>query len=100
MVTFPDGDTATKTVNVPITDDQTYEGDETVTLCLSGTTINVVGCSGANATLTIVENDVPNISARDARVAEPDVRHYADVLYGKSQRGSGGSGERQLRDGR
>jgi CSLREA domain-containing protein len=71
VVTFADGDTAIKTVPVPITDDSVFEGNETVNLCLSSTTINVSGCVGTNATLNIIENDALNISARDARVAEP-----------------------------
>ncbi len=71
VVTFADGDTAIKTVNVPITDDSTFEGNETVNLCLSATTINVSGCTGTTAVLNIIDNDTVNISARDARVAEP-----------------------------
>ena len=35
-INFADGDAVSKTFNVPITDDSTWEGDETVNLSLSG----------------------------------------------------------------
>jgi CSLREA domain-containing protein len=65
-VTFNDGDTADKTVDVTVNDDSTYEADETVNLTLSGTTINRplqngpdFVASGSAATLTITNDDAP-----------------------------------------
>ena len=59
-VTFADGDTAEKTVTVPITDDMAQEPDETVNLTLSNPTGGAI--LGTNtATLTIVGNDVPTV---------------------------------------
>jgi CSLREA domain-containing protein len=85
-VTFNDGETS-KTVNVPITDDSVYEGDETVSLALSSTTTNTPGAriahgvrnapgaptsvGGLAATLTINENDAPPaFSVGDAQQSE------------------------------
>ena len=54
---WTDGDTATKTLSVPILDDSTYEGNETFTVTLSG----VVGASlgsPSTTTVTIQENEV------------------------------------------
>jgi CSLREA domain-containing protein len=66
-VTFADGDTADKTVDVSVTDDSTYEHDETVNLSLGGTTVNrplsqnspQTPVGGTSATLTITSDDAP-----------------------------------------
>ena len=65
-VTFDDGDTADKTVDVTVNDDSIYEAAETVNLSLSGTTINRplqngpdFVASGSSATLTITNDDAP-----------------------------------------
>jgi CSLREA domain-containing protein len=66
-VAFTDGDTAEKTVDVTITNDSTYEHDETVGLSLGGTTVNSPlfqnspqeSVSGTSATLTITSDDAP-----------------------------------------
>jgi hypothetical protein len=47
------GDASSKTFTVPITDDSTFEGNETVSLTLTGTPLG----APATATLTIVDND-------------------------------------------
>lgn len=52
---WADGDSANKTFAISITDDVTYEGDETVSLTLSNVVSATLGTSGA--TLTITEND-------------------------------------------
>ena len=57
-LTFADGDTS-KTFSVSITDDSTYEGNESLTVSLSNATGGAsVGTPGV-ATVTIVENDPP-----------------------------------------
>ncbi len=76
-VTFADGDTANKTIDIPVTDNMVYEGNETVNLSLSSTTVNVVN-GGANplaAVLTIVENDAqPTLSIDDVTFTGADSR--------------------------
>jgi len=59
-VSFANGDTANKTVNVPILDDTTFEGNETVNLALSSPTGGATLGSPSTATLTIVDNEAPN----------------------------------------
>jgi CSLREA domain-containing protein len=78
-VTFADGDTADKTVDVTVNDDSTYETDETVNLSLSGTTVNRPGIGSGpsvssvvtSATLTITNDDAPpSLSIDDVTRAE------------------------------
>jgi CSLREA domain-containing protein len=61
VVTFADGDTADKTVTVPITDDTMQEPDETVNLALTNPTGGAALGSPNTATLTIVDNDLPTV---------------------------------------
>ena len=56
-VSFADGDTTSKTVNIPILDDGSYEGHETVALALGTVTGGATLGSPNAATLTILEND-------------------------------------------
>ncbi|WP_455209182.1 Calx-beta domain-containing protein [Kaarinaea lacus] len=56
MLTFPDGVT-TQTITVPIVDDATFEGNETVLVSLSSVTGGVNLGTPATATITILEND-------------------------------------------
>jgi CSLREA domain-containing protein len=58
-VTFADGDTADKTVTIPITDDTAQESDETINLSLGNPTGGATLGSQTTATLTILANDVP-----------------------------------------
>ncbi|MDT7605283.1 MAG: hypothetical protein QOF61_3280, partial [Acidobacteriota bacterium] len=79
-VTFTDGDTTPKTINVSINNDNIYEGNETVNLSLSATTVNLVGKATphaafapvTSATLTIQDDEaVPSFSINDVIVSEP-----------------------------
>ncbi|MFB2918052.1 choice-of-anchor D domain-containing protein [Aerosakkonema funiforme] len=56
-VTWADGDTAPKIINVPVLDDKLVEGNETVYLTLSEPTGGVTIGQQNNAILTIVDND-------------------------------------------
>ncbi|HJR07106.1 MAG TPA: Calx-beta domain-containing protein [Pyrinomonadaceae bacterium] len=87
-ITFNDGETGMKTVNVPILDDNVYEGDETVNLSLSGTTVNIAGqrslvSSGTqNAVLTITDAaDTPAISINDVFVSEPPAAGTSNAVF-------------------
>ncbi|MDH3815301.1 MAG: carboxypeptidase regulatory-like domain-containing protein, partial [Acidobacteriota bacterium] len=55
-INFTDGDAVAKTFNVPITDDSTWEGDETVNLSLS-TPVGATLGTPSSAVLTITEDD-------------------------------------------
>jgi Calx-beta domain len=56
-VSFASGDTANKTVSVPITDDTSVEGNETVKLTLSNPTGGATLGNPSTAVLTITDND-------------------------------------------
>jgi Calx-beta domain len=59
LVNFANGDTAAKTVTIPIVNDTLVEGNETVNLSLGSPTGGAtIGAQNA-ATLTIVDNDIP-----------------------------------------
>lgn len=60
-MTFADGDTAEKTVTVPITDDPAQEPDETINLVLTNPTGGATLGTPNTATLTIDANDVPTV---------------------------------------
>ncbi|HMC69403.1 MAG TPA: Calx-beta domain-containing protein, partial [Mycobacteriales bacterium] len=76
-VSYADGESGTKTINVPINDDTTYEGDETVSLSLTATTLDAppppASPAQSTATLTISENDAaPTLSIDDVTHNEGD----------------------------
>lgn len=55
-VSWADGDTANKTVNVPLIDDRLVEGTETVALSLSAVTNAIIG-TVSTATLSILDHE-------------------------------------------
>lgn len=69
-IVIPAG-SASATLAVNVIDDSIYEGNETVTVTLAATANYAVGAAGT-ATVTIVDNDKPNVSivATDAAAAE------------------------------
>ena len=62
-LSWPDGDTSNKTFSIPIINDSSYEGDETVNLMLSNPTGGTTLGSQSTAVLTIVEDDPSNYIA-------------------------------------
>jgi hypothetical protein len=56
-LSWANGDNATKSFSVSITDDSTYEADETFTMTLSGSSGGASVGSPGTATVTIIEND-------------------------------------------
>jgi hypothetical protein len=56
-VSFANGDSTSKTVSIPITDDAVAEGNETVNVALSAATGGAALGSPATAVLTITDND-------------------------------------------
>jgi CSLREA domain-containing protein len=73
-VTFADGDSAPKTVQVPVIDDSLNEPDESLELALSNPSGGATFGSPAVATLTISDNNdpLPSLSINDITVAEGD----------------------------
>jgi len=63
-LSWANGDTGNKTFSIPILDDSTYEGNETVNLTLSSPTGGATLGSPSTAVLTIIENDPPCTSPR------------------------------------
>ena len=57
-VSFADGDTANKTISIPIINDTTAEANETVNLTLSSPTGGATLGTPSTAVLTITDNDV------------------------------------------
>jgi uncharacterized delta-60 repeat protein len=59
FVTWADGDTANKTINLPIVDDVIDEADETLNLTLTPVTGGATNGAITSATLTILDNEAP-----------------------------------------
>lgn len=58
FATWNDGDSADKTINLPIVDDSLQESNETLNLTLTPLSGGATGGAITNATLTITDNDV------------------------------------------
>ncbi|MET0503537.1 MAG: Calx-beta domain-containing protein, partial [Candidatus Binatia bacterium] len=88
-VSFANGDTATKTVNIPISNDTVFEGDETLNLTLSNPTGGSTLGTLRVAVLTIVDNDLPVVSmAATSSAAEANA---VAGIFTVSRTGSTGS---------
>jgi Calx-beta domain/Cohesin domain len=71
VVSFANGDTVSKTVNIPIINDSTFEGNETVNLALSNPTGGATLGSSNTAVLTILEDDpIPSLSIDNVSLNE------------------------------
>ena len=72
VVSFgPGGDTTTKTVNIPIRNDATFEGDEFLNLALSAPTGGAALGSPSTGILVITDDDPqPSLSINDVTVTE------------------------------
>ena len=96
-LTFPAG-TATQVIPVPIVADTDVEGDETFSLILSAPTNATLGRAQASA--TILNDDVPIVSIADASIVEGDtgtsnLASYRHALAAEHEDDHG-----QLRDGK
>ena len=76
-LSWADGDSANKTFSIPILDDSTYEGDETVNLTLYSATGGATLGSPYTAVLTIVDNESP----------QPGVFSFSAASYSVSENG-------------
>ena len=72
-VSFADGDTANKTISIPIINDTTAEANETVNLTLSSPTGGATLGTPSTAVLTITDNDVACRPARYSLALRPTV---------------------------
>ena len=75
-LSWASGDAAAKTFSIPITDDSTFEGNETVNIALSNPTGGAAIGSPNTALLTIVDNEgpaLPTLSISDVTQPEGNV---------------------------
>jgi hypothetical protein len=80
IVNFANGDTMTKSIAIPISNDSIFEGNETVNLTLSsptgGATLGVPG----TAVLTIVDNDLPVVTLAATKATAEETGSIAGVV--------------------
>lgn len=69
-ITWAANDASNKTCSIPITDDSTYEGNETFTATLSNPTGGMTLGAPLALTVTIIENDTVSLSIANATVNE------------------------------
>jgi len=73
IVNFADGDAIDKTFNIPITNDNVFEGNETFTLQFGAPSGGATIGANSTETVTIVDDEVqPTISINDVALAEGD----------------------------
>jgi uncharacterized delta-60 repeat protein len=72
FVTWPAGDSTDKIVEIPITDDALSEGSEDLALALAPLRGGAAVGSPASATLTIIDDEAPAISAIADQVVDED----------------------------
>ncbi len=71
VVTFADGDTAAKTIKIPITDDSITENSETINLSLGSITGGATLGSQKTAVLTIIDNEaLPTLNLGPATLSQ------------------------------
>ena len=91
-VSFANGDTAPKTVSIPIIDDTTVEANETVNLALTAPTGGATLGSPSTAVLTITDNDVAPAGALQFSAATYSVGENAGPATVTVTRTGGSSG--------
>ncbi|WP_073075020.1 Calx-beta domain-containing protein [Phormidesmis priestleyi] len=88
-VSFANGDSATKTITIPIINDSLVESNETINLSLGSATNGAIIGSQNTAVLTIVDNDV---------VAPQATIHYISTASNGATSGSGTVGGISFKD--
>jgi YVTN family beta-propeller protein len=73
VVGWANGETGSKTFQLPIVDDNVYEGNENLTLGLTGLTDNLSATAPVTATLIIVDNELPATTVALSSSPNPSV---------------------------
>ena len=90
-LSWTNGDSANKTFSVDVTDDAAIEGNETVTLSLSGETGSAT-LGTSSATLSIVDNDIPSSGTLSLSSATYSVNENGSSVSIVVTRSGGSSG--------